>query len=398
MTTTTESTSSGRRCHYDILGVELDADATSIKKAHRKLALKLHPDKNNGATTEEFRLVQQAYETLSDPAERQWYDEHRQAILQGWTVGDTETDIVFDVVPFMHAGCYTSFDDDDSNSFYQVYQRVFRDIVANEGTSEYPTEFGNSKTEWETDLALFYRSWENFATSLSFAWADPFHTQEAPNRRVKRAMEDENKKARKTSRKLHNQNILALVKFIKKRDPRVKRAHRKMEHEKEQKAKQRKEQDMLRKIESMQIRDELQKEAEEHLAAMEEDDLAAGRIRLADLDDDYDYGGKKGKRGKKKQTAESDASSSDSEESINGEPEDEEASELQQDSVEGSTEDLLQEEELYSSSEESNETPDIWRCECCRKDFKSEGQMENHMKSKKHKEAHKKFQAAARAE
>jgi len=34
------------RCHYEVLGVERDADAATIKKAHRKLALKLHPDKN----------------------------------------------------------------------------------------------------------------------------------------------------------------------------------------------------------------------------------------------------------------------------------------------------------------------------------------------------------------
>ena len=51
------------RCHYDVLGVERSADAATIKKAHRKLALKLHPDKNIGDDTaaEQFRLVQQAY-------------------------------------------------------------------------------------------------------------------------------------------------------------------------------------------------------------------------------------------------------------------------------------------------------------------------------------------------
>jgi curved DNA-binding protein CbpA len=52
----------GVRCHYDVLGVERTAEATVIKKAHRKLALKLHPDKNFGNETaaDEFRLVQQA--------------------------------------------------------------------------------------------------------------------------------------------------------------------------------------------------------------------------------------------------------------------------------------------------------------------------------------------------
>jgi DnaJ family protein A protein 5 len=62
------------RCHYEVLGVERTADSTTIKKAHRKLALKLHPDKNIGdeSAAEQFRLVQQAYECLSDPTERKW--------------------------------------------------------------------------------------------------------------------------------------------------------------------------------------------------------------------------------------------------------------------------------------------------------------------------------------
>jgi hypothetical protein len=42
--------------------------------------------------------------------------------------------------------------------------------------------------------------------------------------------------------------------------------------------------------------------------------------------------------------------------------------------------------------ESEDEEPELWRCECCRKDFKSRGQMDNHMKSKKHKEMWAKFE------
>lgn len=57
-------------------------------------------------------------------------------------------------------------------------------------------------------------------------------------------------------------------------------------------------------------------------------------------------------------------------------------------------------EDGYSLEEEteSETEPNIWWCECCRKEFKSEGQVENHMKSKKHKEAYKKFQAKKKKE
>ena len=56
------------QCHYDVLGVPRDADQATIKKHHRKMALKYHPDKNLGdeSAAEKFRLVQQAYECLSD--------------------------------------------------------------------------------------------------------------------------------------------------------------------------------------------------------------------------------------------------------------------------------------------------------------------------------------------
>ncbi|EED94428.1 predicted protein, partial [Thalassiosira pseudonana CCMP1335] len=71
------------RCHYEVLSVARDADAATIKKAHRKLALRHHPDKvlskspeEQEASAAEFKLIQVAYECLSDPVERKWYDEH----------------------------------------------------------------------------------------------------------------------------------------------------------------------------------------------------------------------------------------------------------------------------------------------------------------------------------
>ena len=58
--------------HYQTLGVSPQADEKEIKKVHRKLAGKHHPDK--GGDENEFKKIQQAYETLSDPAKRQQYD------------------------------------------------------------------------------------------------------------------------------------------------------------------------------------------------------------------------------------------------------------------------------------------------------------------------------------
>ncbi|KAL3133035.1 hypothetical protein ABBQ38_006941 [Trebouxia sp. C0009 RCD-2024] len=74
--------------YYDILGVSKDASDSEIKKAHRKLALKHHPDKNQGATSEKFKEINQAYEVLKDEEKRKIYDQYGEdAIKEGMGSG-----------------------------------------------------------------------------------------------------------------------------------------------------------------------------------------------------------------------------------------------------------------------------------------------------------------------
>jgi curved DNA-binding protein len=62
---------------YAVLGVPRTADADAIKKAYRKLAGRLHPDKNPGnkAAESRFKQVNHAYDVLGDDAKRKLYDE-----------------------------------------------------------------------------------------------------------------------------------------------------------------------------------------------------------------------------------------------------------------------------------------------------------------------------------
>lgn len=74
------------KCYYDLLEVDKKATPEDIKKNYRKLALKWHPDKNPDRLqecTEYFALLQSAYEVLSDPHERAFYDRHKESILRG---------------------------------------------------------------------------------------------------------------------------------------------------------------------------------------------------------------------------------------------------------------------------------------------------------------------------
>ena len=62
---------------YDVLGVAPDADDTQLKKAHRKLAMKYHPDKNKEPGAEDkFKEISTAYEVLKDKDKRSIYDKY----------------------------------------------------------------------------------------------------------------------------------------------------------------------------------------------------------------------------------------------------------------------------------------------------------------------------------
>lgn len=62
--------------YYEILSVERSSDDGSIKKSYRKLAIKLHPDKNpHPRAAEAFKFVNKAWGVLSDPSKKRIYDQ-----------------------------------------------------------------------------------------------------------------------------------------------------------------------------------------------------------------------------------------------------------------------------------------------------------------------------------
>ena len=247
-------------------------------------------------------------------------------------------------------------------------------------------------------------------------------------------MEEENNKARKAAKKVYKNDILQLVSFVKKRDPRYKAHVEEQERLKKEREEKQLQEKTDRKKEKQKAKEAWREASLLEMEKAEEEDRLRGRIRLADLEDDYDYGGgKKKKRGKKKNRKQQAIEKKEAEEvepettsanpedaddnsesapttdgetndklpsspvsSINGTDAVEHDDQQQQtieDPLFSEVDDVIVEEDDYFSESESEDEPEVWRCEICKKDFKSEGQYQNHLRSKKHKEAMKKHNA-----
>ncbi|XP_065168565.1 dnaJ homolog subfamily C member 21-like [Atheta coriaria] len=216
------------RCYYEVLNVPRDVEDADIKSAYKKLALRWHPDKNLSnpdEAKEQFQLVQQAYEVLSDRQERAWYDNHREQILHG-SNKDFE-DNCLDVFQYFTSSCYKGFGDDDAG-FYTVYRNVFEQIAKEDmehmdNKEEFTTipMFGSAESDYEMFVRPFYAYWMSYSTKRSYVWLDPYDIKETRERRIIKLIEKENKKVRAKAKKERNDEVRNLVAFVRKRDKRV---------------------------------------------------------------------------------------------------------------------------------------------------------------------------------
>ncbi|KAG0378495.1 hypothetical protein BGX24_003664 [Mortierella sp. AD032] len=232
-----------RTCHYVVLDIDKNASELDIKKAYRRKALEWHPDKNHHRveeSTKQFAFIAEAYEVLSDPQERAWYDSHRDAILRGDDKSDQAEGVAgttaAELMKYFSTSVYKGFKDNNAG-FFTVYRTVFEKLsqeeaeaLANDRSEDsadiklhFPS-FGCSTTAYDdnsdSDVKQFYNAWLTFSSQKTFSWCDKFRLSEAPDRRIRRAMEKENKKFRDAARKEFNDTVLSLASYVRKRDPR----------------------------------------------------------------------------------------------------------------------------------------------------------------------------------
>jgi molecular chaperone DnaJ len=76
-------------CYYEVLEVSKDCSGAELKKSYRKLAMKYHPDRNpdDKEAEEKFKIVNEAYQILSDEQKRGIYDRYGKAGLEGQGMG-----------------------------------------------------------------------------------------------------------------------------------------------------------------------------------------------------------------------------------------------------------------------------------------------------------------------
>ncbi|KAF8097596.1 hypothetical protein N665_0285s0027 [Sinapis alba] len=333
------SSRSEKRCLYEILDVSKESTPEEIRSSYRRLALQRHPDKlikaggiSEADATAQFQELVHAYEVLSDPKERAWYDSHRSQILfadQGSAGGSKSGGMPGGAVPdlfaFFSTTVYSGYSD-TGKGFYKVYFDVFNSVYLNEikfartlglrmdSVREAPI-MGNLESPY-SQVTAFYNYWLGFSTVMDFCWVDEYDVMAGPNRRMRRKMEEENKKVRKKAKREYNETVRGLAAFVKKRDKRVVDMMVKKSAEME-----------LKKVEERERKKKMEKERLERAMSYEEPDWA----KAQDEEEEEEAGGvEEDGDGKKKN------------------------------------------EQLY--------------CIVCSKKFKSEKQWKNHEQSKKHKE------------
>lgn len=209
-----------------------------IKKAYRRKALELHPDRNYGNVEEATRLfaeVQVAYEVLADPQERAWYDSHSDAFLgtNGGFEGDQHSyniriTTAEDILKIFSRFSPRMEFSDSFTGFFGGLREQFAQLALEERLAcqwedqdivDYPS-FGTRDDDFEAVVRPFYAAWTGFSTRKSFAWKDAYRYSDAPDRRVRRLMEKENRRLRDEAIREFNDAVRSLVAFVKRRDPR----------------------------------------------------------------------------------------------------------------------------------------------------------------------------------
>ena len=190
---------------------------------------------------ERFQEIQTAWDVLSSPQERAWYNSHREQILRAGGLAaaaaseDAGQDCPYpehDLDSYRSTSVFKGFE--GSEGFFAIYGSLFRQLGEEEVQAfrrqkpldkklKQPADapaFGGADAA-DDDVRAFYTHWRNFQTIKDFAWLDAYNPSSAPGRQIRRVMEQENDKARRAGRKHFVEQVRAAAEHAQQFDPRV---------------------------------------------------------------------------------------------------------------------------------------------------------------------------------
>ena len=173
------------RDYYKILGVSKTASADEIKKQFRKLALKYHPDRNQGNKVAEakFKEISEAYEVLSDPDKRSKYDRFGQYWQQAETARSYSSGKGFNTdvsgVDFSQYGNFEEF----INELLGRFSTPGNSSSSGQGYSYQTSNSRNTRTSYSNvnnfnDFASNFANQappQNSEASISLSFTEGFH-------------------------------------------------------------------------------------------------------------------------------------------------------------------------------------------------------------------------------
>ncbi|MES1902547.1 MAG: hypothetical protein MHPSP_001434 [Paramarteilia canceri] len=184
------------RCLYSIVGCEVGATIDQVRWAYRAMARKLHPDSNyEENTTDKFTELTKAYEILSDPEKKDFYDKNRDKI---------EASNFAIIINALNKDKYV----DEEITLMNLEIEMDKLYTAKETKwSDHDLKapiFGDEASP-EQDVQNFYKFWGSFQTNISFNWLNArVDFSELQNRSERRAIITENNRKREDAKKLRN--------------------------------------------------------------------------------------------------------------------------------------------------------------------------------------------------
>eukprot|EP00164_Ancoracysta_twista_P006516 GFYU01009082.1.p1 GENE.GFYU01009082.1~~GFYU01009082.1.p1 ORF type:complete len:626 (-),score=114.33 GFYU01009082.1:591-2468(-) len=243
--------------HYEVLGlgeIRYRASPDDIRTAYKKKSLQYHPDKNKDAGAETmFKMVNKAYELLSDPVKRKAVD---------------SSDHFDESIPKEEQA--------KSADFFELFNPVFD--RNSRWSTRHPIPFIGKPDTPIDEVVKFYNFWFTFKSWRDFSHLNEFDLDDAQCREEKRWMERENKKLRVKRIREETARIRVLTETAYKFDPRIIKM-KEEEKEKKQKEKERIEQEReesarqkkRKEMEEQQAKEDAEKAAAEEVARQKKD-------------------------------------------------------------------------------------------------------------------------------